>query len=166
MSSSGSTRKPHGHVSAEDLDAVLGACRLLVAISVRSMAQAGDEVGATQLRALVVVASRGSLSLGALAEAVGISLSTASRMCDRMVESGLLNRADDPTDRRQVVLTLTADGQTVVQKVMRERKEALTAVLSRLSKTERSRLTTALPRFVEAGGEPEERELWALGWTT
>lgn len=166
MTSSGSSDKPNGDVSQEDLDAVLGACRLLVAISVRSMAQAGDEVGAAQLRALVAVASRGSLSLGALADAVGVSLSTASRMCDRMVEAGQLNRADDPNDRRQVVLTLTADGQAVVHKVMRERKEALTAVLSRLSKADRNRLTAALPRFVAAGGEPEERELWALGWTT
>ena len=64
------------------------------------------------------------------------------------------------------MLTLSADGQAVVHKVMRDRKDALAAVLSRLSKADRNRLTAALPHFVEAGGEPEERELWALGWTT
>lgn len=166
MSPSRSTGDPSGQVTQEEIDAVLGACRLLVAISVRSMAQVGDEVGAMQLRAMVVVASRGTLSLGPLAEAVGISLSTASRMCDRMVEAGLLNRADDPNDRRQVVLTLTPAGQALVQQVMRERSEALTGVLNRLSKADRKRLAAVLPRFVEAGGEPGERELWALGWTT
>ena len=77
----------------ELLDAVLAASRSLVAISALSIATVADRVDVVQLRVLVVIASRGRCTLGELADAADLHVSTASRTCDRLVAQGLLHRA-------------------------------------------------------------------------
>ena len=119
---------------------------------------------------MVVIASRGSVSLSELSEAMNIHLTRASRLCDRLVVNGLINRADDPANRRQLTLTLTPDGERVVQEVMRRRREAIKSLMDRLSKhmTKQRRADVALllREFAAAGGEPSDPDLWAMGWTT
>jgi DNA-binding MarR family transcriptional regulator len=160
------SRSTGGEVSSEEVDAVLNACRALVAISAQSIAVAEDFVDLTQFRALVVVASQNVASLGQLAAAAGLSLSTASRLCDRLVAAGLLHRADDPTNRRQLALTLTEAGKRVVGQVMESRRRAVEPILRKLPKQRRAALVAALEDFAAASGEPPARDLWALGWTT
>src|SRR3954468_20830448 len=99
---------------SELLDAFLVASRCLVAISAQSMAAVGDQVDVVQLRMLVVVASRSSCTLGELARAAGLHLSTASRTGDRLVAGGLLFRTPRAADRRTLEFTLTADGEELV----------------------------------------------------
>ena len=50
---------------------MLAACRVLVALSAQSIAAVEDAADVTQVRALVVISSRGSVSLGELAAAAG-----------------------------------------------------------------------------------------------
>ena len=91
-------------------------------------------------------------------------------MVDRLVKDGLINRADDPTNRRQVALTLTSAGERVVRRVMQRRREAIEPILAALtrqmSKPRRAELVTLLREFAVAGGDPSESDLWAMGWTT
>lgn len=149
-----------------ELDAVLAASRVLVAISAQSIAAVEDTVDLAQFRALVVVSSRGSVTLGELAEAAALTLSTASRMCERLVGLGLLDRADDPENRRQLRLTVTKAGRAVVAKAMRHRRKKLEPILSRLPVDRRRSVIEALLDFAEAAGEPHHRDLWFLGWPT
>jgi DNA-binding MarR family transcriptional regulator len=159
-------RTNRGPISDGELDVVLAACRVLVAISAQSIAALDDAVDLPQLRALVIVASRGSVTLGELADAAGMNLSTASRLCDRLVGMGLLNRADDPSNRRQLQLTLTAAGRAVVTRAMDTRRAALQPILTRLPEQRREQLVSVLAEFADAGGEAPERDLWSLGWPT
>jgi DNA-binding MarR family transcriptional regulator len=152
-------------VAAAELDAVLAACRILVAISAQSIAAVDDTVDLTQFRVLVIVGS-GSPSLGEVAEGAGLSLSTASRMCDRLVGQGLLNRSDDPANRRQLRLTLTPSGRAVITQSWKQRQRAIEPVLRRLGADQRRQLVEALAAFAEAAGEPRQRDLWFLGWPT
>lgn len=163
----GSDTKPAQRVGDTEVAAVLYACRLLVAVSARSIATVTDDgIDLSQFRALVIVASRGSVSLGELAAAAGLNLSTASRMCDRLVGMNLVHRAEDPANRRQLELTLTSRGRGVVSRVMRRRKNALEPILRKLPKARRALLVELLSELAAAGGEPAERDLWAMGWTT
>ena len=148
------------------LDALLLASRTLVAISAQSIAAVMDEVDLVQLRILVVVASRGPCSLGGVAEAVGLHVSTASRTCDRLETMGLLHRAASAADRRNLELTLTPDGEALVGRVLRARRTALQPVLAKLTSEKQKRLIAALRDFAEAAGEPSDRALWAMGWAT
>jgi DNA-binding MarR family transcriptional regulator len=150
----------------ELLDVVLAASRSLVAISAQSIAAVTDRVDVVQLRILVVVASHWHCTLGEVAEAADLHVSTASRTCDRLVGQGLLHRASRRGDRRTIELTLTAAGEELVGGVYRRRRAALEPVLERLSAAQRRRLVSALRAFAEAAGEPSDRHLWAMGWTT
>ena len=143
---------------------MLEACRVLVAVTARSMAAASEVTDLLQLRALVVLGSRESTSLGELAGAVGIHLTRASRLCERLVSQGLVDRADDPANRRQLVLSLTPAGRELVDSVMRERAEAIRPILARMRSTERRTLVTSLDAFARAGADVAKHDLWALGW--
>lgn len=152
--------------SSEDADAVLAACRVLVAISVASMNAIEEDVTPEQLRMLVVVSSRGVTTLSELAAATRMHMSKASRACDRMVGLGLLGRSDDPDDRRSLRLSLTEHGGQIVAAVAAARQDAVLPALRRLDPTRRADLVAVLIEFTEAAGEPAEADLWALGWAT
>jgi DNA-binding MarR family transcriptional regulator len=149
--------------------ALLAACRVLVGISAQSIAAVEDVANVLQVRALVVIASRGPVSLGELAEAMNIHLTRASRLCDRLVLKGLINRTDDPDNRRQLTLTLTPSGRRLVDTVTAHRRRAIGPILARMTKQmpeqRRSEFVSILQEFVAAAGEPSHADLWALGWT-
>jgi DNA-binding MarR family transcriptional regulator len=148
-----------------EVDAVLRACRVLVALSARSILAVEDVADVVQVRILVVVAAAGSASLGAVAEAAGLHVSRASRLCDRLVSAGLLHRANDPSDRRLLTLTLTQAGREVVESVMDRRREEVSRALARMSRPRRAELVRALDEFAAAGASVTETDLMLLGWT-
>jgi DNA-binding MarR family transcriptional regulator len=77
-------------------------------------AHQGLDLSVPQFRALRFVAKRPSGSLSGLAEHLGTSLPAASKLVERLVELGLVARAADPGDRRQVALSLTAGGEGAI----------------------------------------------------
>lgn len=153
-------------VPNSELEAVLSVCRVLVAVSAQSIAAVEDVADLTQVRILVIVAGRGSASLRTVAESAGIHISKASRVCDRMVGAGLLHRADDPNDRRQLVLSLTGEGRRVVRAVGARRRAEVARILSGMRPRRRADLVAALADFADAAGEPRDTALWAMGWTS
>jgi len=153
-------------LQTRDVDAVLAACRLLVAISVRSLGAVEDRLNLLQLRILVVVTSRPGIGMGELAAATGLHVSRASRACDRMVTEGLLNRDEDPHDRRGVRLSPTADGRSVMKEVAAARRRAIRPALQRMTDEQRAGLVEALTTFAGNADEPADVDLWAAGWTT
>ena len=163
-----------GSVMAEDTDpafgneveAVLAASRILVGVAARSLAPVEDSVTLTQFRALVIIASRGPLHLAALADAMGVHPSNATRTCDRLVATGLTDRRDNPADRRHLLLTLTPTGRDLVDAVMGRRRAEIEQILQQMPPRDRAQLATVLTQFAAAGGEPEHADLWSVGWTT
>lgn len=159
------------HVDAQDeeAEAVLAACRVLVAISASSIAAVEEVTDLIQWRALVVISEKETVSLSELSKAMKIHLTRASRLCDRLVATGLINRADDPANRRQLILTLTPKGTELVEQVMRRRREALQPILDRMKKRmtaqRRAEVTSLLQDFAAAGAEPSELDQDAGEWT-
>ena len=150
----------------DEVEATMLASRALVAISAQSVAAVEDVVTPPQLRVLVMVASRGPLNLGAVARGLGVHPSNATRACDRLVSAGLLDRRDDPADRRNLQLQLTDEGQRLVDGVMDRRRHAIAAVLERMPALQRTALVPVLVTFAEAAGEIDDEHLWSVGWTT
>jgi len=168
MTSMKKTGDPHrrSRVRRSEVDAVLLACRVLVAASAQSIAAVEDTADLTQVRVMVVLASRGPLSLSEVADAAALHITRASRVCDRLVTADLIDRVDDPEDRRQLILTLTAAGEQVVRTVLQRRRSAVEPALRRMSTPRRVELINALQEFAAAADEVAESDLWALGWTT
>lgn len=143
-------------------DALITASRALVAIAAKSVANVEDQVTLPQYRALVVLAGRGRLRPVDLAEALEVSPSTATRMCDRLVRKDLVERVHSDSDRREVELRLSAEGRALVSEVTAHRRRDLRKVLGRISDADQRRLIKALRVFNTAAGEAPESTL-ALG---
>ncbi len=141
-------------VSDHDLSVSLRASRVFSALVAASVAHAGDVVTPPQLRALVLVATRPDVDGATIAASLDIHPSGATRLCDRLVAAGLLDRATSASDRRRVVLSLTEDGVRLVSSVMDHRRVALKEVLERMSAKDVQALTLGLAAFSDAADEP------------
>lgn len=161
-----SAGRTEGAIGGDDVEAVMVATRVLVAVSAQSVAAVDDVVTLPQLRVLVMVASRGGLNLGAVAAGLGVHPSNATRAVERLVVAGLLDRRDDPTDRRHLVLDLSEDGRALVDRVMDERRAAIAAILERMPPSRRRALVPVLRSFAAAAGEVPDGAVWSLGWTS
>ncbi|WP_431987273.1 MarR family winged helix-turn-helix transcriptional regulator [Streptomyces griseoflavus] len=112
--------------------------------------QAALRLSTHQLRALLVLEAATELNLTALADRLGIGPPTASRLCDRLEAAGMLERSLHPERRREVRLSLTAQGHRVLDDVAARRARALAAVLAGMEPAERSALRHALRTFLAA----------------
>ena len=139
-------------------DAVMRAARVLVGVVAQSVAEVEDVVSLPQLRVLVLVADRGSLNLGQVAEALGVHPSNATRIVERLAVAGLLHRTEQPTDRRYLSLELTDRGHDVVQQVMAHRRTSILEVMAQMTGPQRRALARALETFAKAAGEPPHGE--------
>ncbi|MEO7557016.1 MAG: MarR family transcriptional regulator [Acidimicrobiales bacterium] len=142
--------------------ALLRASRALVGIAARSLADI-DEVTLPQFRALVVVSSPETTTVSTLAHALDIHPTTATRLCDRLVDKELLRRDPDPEDRRTVELHLSAAGRQLVKRVTARRQRDLAAIAARMPAPAARAAIVALGAFADAAGEsPEATDLF--GW--
>jgi DNA-binding MarR family transcriptional regulator len=155
----------HADVQNTDVDAVLDACRSLVAISAWSAESVADQVDLVELRILVVLATRGASSLGDLAHVARLHVTRASRACDRLVGKDLITRSDSSEDRRVLQLGLTAAGESIVRTVQDARRGAIAPVLAAMSGPRRNELVRALRAFAAASGEVGRADLSLLAWT-
>jgi DNA-binding MarR family transcriptional regulator len=135
-------------------DAVLTASRLLVAVSARSIAAVEESITLPQFRLLVVLSTQGAVKLMQVAEQLGVAPSTATRMIDRLIGAGLVDRETNPNSRREVVLSLSPAGRAVVRQVTQRRRRDIARIVARMPEQQRQGLVDALEAFTEAGGEP------------
>ena len=138
----------------ELVTAVLTASRVLVAVSASSLAEIEETVTLTQFRTLVVLESRGETNLNGLAEALGVNASTAMRMIDKLLAAGLVTRHDNPANRREVVLDLSADGAELVARVTDRRRAEIARIVRKMPASMRTGLVDALTAFADAADEP------------
>jgi DNA-binding MarR family transcriptional regulator len=99
----------------------------------------------TQLAALATLERHGAMTPGELAEHEKVQPPSMTRVIAALVEWQLVIRAPHPSDRRQVVLTVTASGRDLVNKVRRRREAWLARKLAELSPQERATLRAAAP---------------------
>jgi len=76
-----------------------------------------EGVPVEQWRILTILSSDKGLSMGELAEAVLLNHPTLTKMLDRMVSDALVYRAQDPGDRRKVLLYLSDRGKTLAKRI-------------------------------------------------
>jgi len=140
------------------VDAVLTASRALIAVATQSLGASAEDTSIAQYRALVVLASRGPQRLVDLSAALGVAPSTAGRMCDRLVRKGLVRRHRGRSDRRAVLVTITAAGREVVDQATARRRELIAAVLARMPARVQQMAAEGLRAFAEAAGEIPDSE--------
>lgn len=88
-----------------------------------------------------------------LSDHLGVSSAAASQMLDRLVEDGLIFRAEDPEDRRMKRITLTEDGRRILDESVDARINWLKDLGERFSEEEKEQLTDAMRLMIDKAME-------------
>jgi DNA-binding MarR family transcriptional regulator len=111
-----------------------------------------------QLSALLAVEHDEGINLRGLAGRLNMILSSASRLCDRLVAAGLVERVPGRSDRREIALYLTPSSRQLLAELRAARRAMLDSVLDRMSPVGRAALIRGLTEFAAAAREPAGSE--------
>jgi DNA-binding MarR family transcriptional regulator len=115
--------------------------------------QVTPRLSAPQLNALLAVERSEGVNLGGLAAEMHMLLSSASRLCDRLVASGMVERVPGRADRREIALYLTPSSRALLAEMRRIRRQTLAATLERMSASGRTALLRGLSEFASAADD-------------
>ena len=110
-------------------------------------------VNRTDLRCLGLLALRGPLTAGQLAQASGLSPGATTTALDRLGRAGYARRVRDPADRRSVLVELTPEAQHHLDEIYGPIGQEGQARLARYSAAE----LAFLRAFLQEGREFQER---------
>lgn len=118
-------------------------------------------VSASQLRVLFILEHNEGINLRTLADALGSTPPSTSRLCDRLQAVGFMERKAGTTSRRELRLYLSRRGRTFLTDLRARREAALTSVLEQMPAAQRSALLSGLEAFCVAAaaqihGEQDE----------
>lgn len=102
-----------------------------------------------------------------VADALKISNAAVTKLLDRLEKKAYISREFNPTDRRQVLLSLTAAGLEVIQAKESEQEERIKEILDRLSAEDKDRFFQGINSFMEAAlvdREVIDRICLRCGW--
>lgn len=91
----------------------------------------------------------GSLSIGELAQALGITTGSVTVACKRLEKAGLLTRERQVEDERIVRVALTEQGRAQIDELRLRKREALAQWLNVLDQHEQEELHGMVERLLE-----------------
>ena len=98
------------------------------------------ELTFAQLKALVMLSHHQPLTVSALAKLLGVGNPAASILVQQVVALGLVERAEDPRDRRRTVLRLTEKGAVVLAGRREQQFTRLRQFVRQMDNTDRAAL--------------------------
>ena len=122
----------------------------MVSIGDSTLAKVTGELTLTQFRALRAVTEQTPVTVTRVARELGMNPSSVTRACDKLVGLELLQRAQNPLNRRETLLAPTNRGRQIVDRVDTDRRAILTTILDRLQPDTRASVTAAFARFAAA----------------
>jgi DNA-binding MarR family transcriptional regulator len=99
---------------------------------------------------LVAIATRGTLSVAALADQVGRDSTTVSRQLAKLAQLGLVAKGTGDSDRRIRMVTLSPVGEGLARSVAAARQRLLARALAAWSEDDLADLGRLNARFVES----------------
>jgi DNA-binding MarR family transcriptional regulator len=128
-----------------ELDACFDAFRR---VAMRSMTPGTDvELSPQDARALVTLHDRGPVTMTDLSETMGMPLSTATRMVERLIQKGLAIRSRIEDDRRVVQVELSEEGNKLNRIFLEQRREIGRRMLAPLTHGEREILIELMTKI-------------------
>ncbi|MEV5766821.1 MarR family transcriptional regulator [Micromonospora sp. NPDC052213] len=132
---------------AAELDAVADA---LLTVWEAARERTTSRVSGAQLRAIMLVEQHDGINLRRLATGLDMLLSSASRLCDRLVAAGMLEREPGRLDRREISLHLTPEAHRLLAELRDDRRQQLAAILGDMTPEGRQALLVGMREFDEA----------------
>src|SRR5688572_23988139 len=98
---------------------------------------------------------RGNCGISDIGERFDITNAAASQLVEKLVQSGLIQREEDPNDRRAKLLNLTDKGRDLIQQGIEQRYRWVDQLAAKLSAEERAKVSEALRIMNQAAKELE-----------
>lgn len=111
----------------------------------------------TQLKGVFLLADSGAMIVGRVAEGLGIGRPAASILVDGLVGLGLVERSEDPADRRRTIVRLSPRGHELALRLQQGERRVVRALVGRLADDDLAALVRglrALAAVVVAPGAP------------
>jgi DNA-binding MarR family transcriptional regulator len=102
------------------------------------------DLSVPQFRALVFVDRNPGTALSPLAEHLGLTLPSTSKMVDHLVLRSYLNRQPSKDDRRKITLELTSLGKSVLDKSYQATNIQLQGLFEELNPQEQEKILSSL----------------------
>jgi len=103
-----------------------------------------------QFMILLHVHYKESCSISDLSEKMDTSNAAASQLVDKLVQAGLLERAEDPNDRRAKKVALSPKGKRLIKQGIEERYRWVEQLEANLSEAEKNKVNEALTLMIRA----------------
>jgi len=117
-----------------------------------------DETGLSfsHLNVLMRMYHGGNSCVSEIGEQMGVTSAAASQAIDRLVLQGLIQRTEDPKDRRAKQLTLTPKGRTLIERGIEARSQWVEGLTEALTPEQQSLTISALTLLTEAARATKE----------
>ena len=110
-----------------------------------------------QFSILMQLRYRGTCSVSDISDRFDFSAAAASQLVDKLVQAGYLERAEDPTDRRAKLLSLSAKGEELINQGIEERHRWMDDLVRTLSVEDQKKVADALAILTKAAQQLEEK---------
>jgi MarR family transcriptional regulator, lower aerobic nicotinate degradation pathway regulator len=108
----------------------------------------GDDVTPTQWAAIAKLHELGSCSQNLLGRLTAMDAATVKGVVDRLMKRGYIESSPSPTDRRRVLITLTARGRKTYERGVERARRVSAATLARLKARDQAVLLRLLKELV------------------
>ena len=110
----------------------------------------------SQLNVLMRLYHGGNSGVSEIGEQMGVTSAAASQAIDRLVLQGLIERTEDPTDRRAKRLALTPKGRALIESGIEARSQWIEGLTDALTPEQQSLTISALTLLTEAARATKE----------
>ena len=117
----------------------------LEAHALASIASLG--LGLSDFGVLEILLHKGPLAVNAIGAKIRLTSGSISIAIDRLEEKGLVERKDDPEDRRAHIVHLTIEGRKLIECAFAAHAAAMERATSGLSKSERAQAVRLLKKL-------------------
>jgi DNA-binding MarR family transcriptional regulator len=129
--------------------------RYAIRLFLREAEEQAAQAGSTAQQRVLLLAIRGHASspevtVGDIAERLQIRHASASRLVERAVQCGLLQRREASADRRRAYVSLSEEGREVLERITRATKRELSLLQGALFRG-------SLRQALHAHGSPSDR---------
>ena len=107
-------------------------------------------ISLTQFHAIAEIGRAKTLSLIQLAGVLGLDTSTVSRTVDGLVKAQLVNRENDPSNRRYISISLSKDGKKVFRDIETSMNQQYRRILQLIPKEKQGAVIGSIKIIISA----------------
>jgi DNA-binding MarR family transcriptional regulator len=108
---------------------------------------------------VLIALARGPRSVGQLAEELGVSPPAATQLVDKLAEHEMVDRHNDPADRRVVLVDYVAGMREVAGRIVEDRRRPLHDAMSKMTDEEALAFVKGLRLLAQSFGAATGEEI-------